>query len=104
MANEYQEFTHTLKNGETVQVRFCNDWGWSSRELNYRAVHFEFRGCTLVSETGYKSEFRNVDYDYQFDPHEVAGQIIETLVSGKDCSPCIEGNIEESEPEQLSLF
>ena len=55
---KYIEFNLVLGNGETCQVRYCDEW--SASLFGNRTIHFEFLDCFSISATKYKSEFRVV--------------------------------------------
>lgn len=57
----------TLGNGKEVSVTYSPRWSYCNEpDLHYRTDHFEFRG-DAVSDTGYRSEFANVNPDPSFD-------------------------------------
>ena len=81
MKMEYIEFEVILNNGEQCKVRYCNEWGASL--FGKRTIHFEFLGCSLISHTGYRSEFLTVGEKEKIEPNEAAKQIIEELTGIK---------------------
>jgi hypothetical protein len=57
----------TLGNGKEVQVTYSPRWSYCNKpDLQYRTDHFEFYGDS-ISNTGYRSEFANVDPNPAYD-------------------------------------
>ena len=81
MKEIYLTFDLILGNRESCKVRYCDSWG--PPLFGKRTIHFEFRDCLAISETGYRSEFRVVGECEKIDPKEAAKEIIKSLTGIK---------------------
>ena len=81
METKYIEFELVLGNGDTCNVRYCDEWGASL--FGNRTIHFEFLDCLSISATKYRSGFRVVGAHEKIDSEGSAKLIIEQLIGIK---------------------